>query len=373
MNQKILKVVHIRDSSGMYGAERIILAILSSINTKKFSPFMICMADNTGKIPELVNETRKLGVQSETVTVCGRLDIMAVFKLRKMLQKTKTDIIHCHDFKSNFYGFLATVGTSVTRVTTAHGSTLFGMLKYYNLLDTYCILRFFNRIITVSSELTKYYINRGFNKSKIVEILNGLDITRLQKIQDYQSPSFLEKVKVHPVVIGTLSRLFPEKGLNILIESFAELKKEFQDMCLVIAGDGPQMTELVRLTESLGVKNDVYFLGVVTDVGSLYKALDVFVLPSFREGLPNVILEAMYFETPIVSTDVGCIPLLIENGKTGILTKPNNTAALTHSIRTSLKNQKSSKTMAYNARIRLENEYTAEIMVRKVEHTYLQG
>jgi glycosyltransferase involved in cell wall biosynthesis len=119
---------------------------------------------------------------------------------------------------------------------------------------------------------------------------------------------------------------------------------------------------LTRKAAELGVGEKVLLTGVRTDLPRVYSAMDIFVLPSLKEGLPMVILEAMASRKPIIATNVGGIPRVIENGSEGILVNPSNVVELSEAIITLLKNEEMSKRLAQNACNKVTQQFSSEAM-----------
>ncbi len=371
----MMKILHLRDSGGIFGAERILLSIVSNLDRRRFTPSVLCMVTKGTEGQALMQAVKQHGIEGHSFRVRGRFDPRAIVALRKMVLETQVDVIHCHDFKSNFYGLLGTLGTETRRVATAHGSTLNRSLKYYQLVDTYFTLRFFHKVITVSQKLTEFYRDRGFPRKKIVEVLNGLDVhhfeTRVRE-QKWVGNSPEIAIPEGRTVLGTVGRLFPEKGVDILLKSFCRLQKMFPDLFLLVVGDGPERGRLESLSESLGVGDHVFFTGVLENVVPAFRVMDIFVIPSLREGLPNVILEAIFFGKRVVATDVGSVPLVIEDGKTGMLVKPGSVDSLTKGIQRCLEQEAETLELVVRARERLDSEFTSELMVGKTEKIYIE-
>jgi glycosyltransferase involved in cell wall biosynthesis len=370
-----MNILHLRDSGGIFGAERILLSIISNLDRKNFMSYVVCMHSMGDEGKDLMQAIEHLGFEAQVLRMHGRFDLGAVISLRRIISQNQIDVIHCHDFKSNFYGLLSTLGTSVRRVTTSHGSTLNGMLKYYSLIDTYFTLRFYHKVITVSEKLTEYYHKRGFQKNKITEVINGIDTSYyLAKIQEMKNSPEISELQLPEkrLVLGTIGRLFPEKGIDFLVKSFQRLRNEFPNLYLLVVGDGPERKNLEKLVDSLNLGVHVLFTGVLNNVIPALQQMDIFVMPSLREGFPNVILEAAFFEKRIVTTNVGSIPLLIQEGKTGILVRPASVESLTQGIKRCLLQETETRTMAVLARKKLEKDFTSKQMVRKIENVYLK-
>jgi glycosyltransferase involved in cell wall biosynthesis len=119
-----------------------------------------------------------------------------------------------------------------------------------------------------------------------------------------------------------------EKGHIYLLEAARQILDVVKDLKFLIIGDGPLRKALEEKSEELGIQKDVIFMGQRKDIPELLTAMDIFVLPSIKEGLPVALLEAMAAKRPVVATRVGAIPRVIESKDIGILVEPKDISGL---------------------------------------------
>jgi glycosyltransferase involved in cell wall biosynthesis len=163
-------------------------------------------------------------------------------------------------------------------------------------------------------------------------IENGIDVeefTRQQSIHERKKELGLSDAEIVIVAVGRLS---PEKGFDLLISAIDVLKQKGLKTQLLIAGSGDIQPQLQCLIEQLGLSDQVRLLGHVSDPRQLYEAADLVVLSSHREGLPNVLLEAMALEVPVVATRVNGVPRLVQDGVNGLLVSPGSVDELASAI-----------------------------------------
>ncbi len=172
------------------------------------------------------------------------------------------------------------------------------------------------------------------------------------------------------IVIGTACRLVASKGLLDLIQAVAVLYREFPQLRLEIAGEGPQHDALIRECQILGVEESVRFLGWEPNIGSRMRTWDVFVLPSREEGFGLAVLEAMAEGLPVVGTSVGGLPEIIEDGKTGFTVPPSDTAALVKYLRLLVLDPQRRIEMGAAARDRAVACFSADRMVAQIAGIY---
>jgi glycosyltransferase involved in cell wall biosynthesis len=166
---------------------------------------------------------------------------------------------------------------------------------------------------------------------------------------------------------GYVGRLSIEKGVTHLVDALAEVTAKQTEVRLLIVGEGEQRANLQAQVESLGLQQAVAFLGERADARQIIGALDLLVLPSLTEGLPNVVLEAFAYKRPVVATAVGGVPELVKDGETGWLVPPRDPRALAQAILDALSNPEEARRRAENAYKHLLENFTVEKQVDKWE------
>jgi glycosyltransferase involved in cell wall biosynthesis len=151
-------------------------------------------------------------------------------------------------------------------------------------------------------------------------------------------------------LIGAVGRLSGEKNFAGLIEAVSRLVRQGQDVELAIAGEGAERANLERLIAAQPEPERFHLLGFQSELGDFYQALDVFALSSLREGLPNVLLEAMAYQVPVVSTEAGGVVRLIENEHNGLLVSVNDPTSLAAALARMLSDQNLAESLASRGR-----------------------
>ena len=167
-------------------------------------------------------------------------------------------------------------------------------------------------------------------------------------------------------VIGTIGRLSPEKGLDVLLRALTELP----DVTALIVGEGPYRDTLEKLAAELGVAERAIFTGRVPESLAYFPALDVYVLASHSEGLPLAVVEAMLASRPVVATDVGSVSEAIAHGETGLLVPPGDPSALARAVRSLLDDPALATALGRAARARAVESFTAQAMAHHYEELY---
>jgi glycosyltransferase involved in cell wall biosynthesis len=197
------------------------------------------------------------------------------------------------------------------------------------------------------------------------------------KVDDFASKdkSFKKDLSIpeHGEVILFLSRLIKEKGVYDLIESITTVVKEYKNVYFLIAGEGPERNRMEMICKEKGIEKDVRFTGHIYNKNLLkaFSCADIFVLPTYSEAMPMVILEALAAGLPIISTPIGAIPDIIKDGINGFLIEPNSPKQLAEKILLLLHNEEIKKRIGKANSQLAKEEYDVKVILNKLEQLYL--
>lgn len=281
------------------------------------------------------------------------------------------EVLHLHS------PLIPVIRTTLPVVVTEHG-TVKGFIDNLDLIDLYSLVeKIFrkmyvsidrkiveraDRVIAVSNacaqELREWY---GLKKD-IEVIYNGVDTT-------FFIPGNSNRDETYILYSGAL---ITKKGLPDLIRSATYICQEYPDMKFVLAGDGPLEKQLKGLVHQLGLDNNFSFVGYIDrdELLAYYQNATICVLPSYHEGLPTVLLEAMSCGIPTVATSVAGNSEVVKDGETGFLVPPKEPKRLAEAILTLLGDQKLRQEMGKNARKQAEESYDWEVIISKIEECY---
>ena len=232
-----------------------------------------------------------------------------------------------------------------------------------------------NKIIAVSDftrrELLQYY---KVKEDKIRVIHNGVDVDKFQPASDKRKAKEALGFSPDDIAILSVGRLYARKGLFTLIESMPLVARKFKNAKFIIVGKGlsNEMKKLVSYATKLGVKDNIVFTGYFPDkkLPKLYQAADVFAFSTFYENLPFAVLEALSSGLPVVTTNVGGIPEMIESGRNGFLVQPSNARELADRILYYLEHPAAASEMAFLARKTILERFDWRLIVKKVLKVY---
>lgn len=300
----------------------------------------------------------------------GIFDWQVVRRMLQICRENQVTFWHGHDYKSNFLGLYLQRYYPMKLISTVHGWVHHTWkTPIYYALDRWC-LKHYDHVICVSNDLHENCLKLGFSPEQCTLVENGIDVNQ------YVRAIPLEKMKekwnfpADRLIIGSVGRLSPEKNFAGLISVVSSLIQSGLPISLYIAGEGLLQKPLQKLIDSLGATEHIHLLGYCENILEFFQGLDVFVLNSFREGLPNVILEAMAFEVPVISTRVAGVPKLITNGYNGILVDIDKEGELERMIRMVYTQRDYREMLAQNGNMTVNTEYTLEERMKKVRHIY---
>ena len=235
-------------------------------------------------------------------------------------------------------------------------------------------LMLLDRILTVSDKVKKFFAvnKKGFQKA--ITVYNGIDtdIFNPQNVPDDLRNEL--GLKKENIVIGSIGVIEKDKGHRYLVEAIARLKAEgITNVICVICGTGPEESDLKEFVRAKGLDSEILFLGFRDDIPKVLKVLDILALMSLTiESFSMAAVEAMAMEVPVIATNIGGVPEVIDDGKTGIIIPPGNVDALCEAIKYLIQNPGVRFRMGQNGRLRVLDRFTIESNVRKTEEIFLQ-
>jgi glycosyltransferase involved in cell wall biosynthesis len=254
----------------------------------------------------------------------GPWDWRVVSALLRVCRRERVRVWHGHDYKSNALGLLLRRFWPMRLVTTVHG-----WVKYtrrtplYYRIDRFCLPRY-ERVLCVSPDLERECLAAGVPAERCLLIENGIDLEEFSRRRTVEEAKRDHGTDVGRLLVGAVGRLSPEKGFDVLIRAADRLLAGGVDLDLVIVGDGDERPRLQELIERLGRADRIRLLGYRANLRELYEMMDCLALSSLREGLPNVLLEAMALEVPVVATGIAGVPRLITDEANGLLVGPGS-------------------------------------------------
>jgi len=296
-----------------------------------------------------------------------------ILKLYKTIKQQKPDIVHLNSSKMGVIGAIAAKIAKVEHIIyTVHGFVFNEPMskfskKLYISAEKFSA-RFKKKLICVS----EYDKNQGLKNKiaaerKFITIHNGIS-SNLKFLSKEDAKNYLNISSEQ--VIGTIANFYPTKDLITYIKVASEVTKKFPNSCFVIIGDGIQRKEIESLISSLNLEGKIILAGYKIDAYKYLAAFDIYLCTSVKEGFPLSILEATIAQVPIVTTNAGGIPEMIQNDYNGILTNIKDSKAMSEAVIRLMTDKDRAQRMAKAGYNKTVNEFGLNLMIKKTSQLY---
>ena len=347
------------------GAERLAVQVATRLDPSRFES-TLCASRRTDE-PLLEAELAAAGVDVLALERGSKLDLRAWGPLVRRL-RDGVDVVHAHMFGSNVWGTVLGRLTHVPVVVAHEHTWSFQGQPVRRFLDRELVGRFADAFVAVAAEDRRKMIEvEGIDADKIRLVPNGIP-----DLAAGDGAAVRRELGIEPgaPVIGIVCELRAQKALEVLFEAAVRVRAEFPELKVLVAGDGPAREHVEADRRRLGLEETVLLLGIRRDVPDLLDAIDVAVLSSDYEGSPLSIMEYMAAGKPIVSTRVGGIPELVEDGREALLVEPRDPEAFAAAVTRLLRDPAEAKRLGDAARERQRRELSLDAMVRRIEGLY---
>jgi len=316
---------------------------------------------------QLSVELKKSGIETVVIEESNH-GFIQIYKLSKKWMKDKDiDILHTNRYKENIIGALLKFsGLTKYLIQTVHGGNepFRGIKKIKNaftgMINSFVSRFYFDRIITVSIEIEED-LNKKINPRKIMTIHNSVDISSIKPVKSADDIKNELGVSSNRLLIGAVGRMVAIKGFDILLSAVRIMITAKPEILLLLAGDGPLRPALMQRAQELNISENVMFLGFREDIVDIINCIDIFLISSHHEGIPTVMLEAMALKKAVISTNVGGIPEVIEDGVTGILVSTGDAELLAIACLRILENPELKVQLGKKAEARIREGFTSKV------------
>ncbi len=358
-----IRILYIIATLDLAGAERQMVLLATNLDRNSFEVRVASLRRGG----PLEMELRAACVPLRVFWKKGKLDFQALFRVYSFIKGFRPDIVHTWLFTSNTLGRIAAVFAGVKGIIVSERCVDIWKGPLHRLLDR-LLAKKSSLIIANAQAVRTFCLSEGIAPSKVHVIPNVFDWSHFQPYPKEEARRKLHLSSDLPA-FGFVGRLEEQKGLTYLIEAAALLSSELRFVVAVI-GSGPLEKELREKAKHSGLSESIRFFGSLDDASSLLTAFDILVLPSLWEGLPNILIEAMASEVPIVATAVGGVPELVQDGYTGLLVKSGDSYALAEGIRKTVAEKETALRLARQAREYVKKRFDLPHIVRAYEDIY---
>lgn len=362
-----MKVLHIVSSSGMYGAEAVILNLARTMREGPHDFVLAVLTNSSEPSLQLHNNALKEGFESHPIACQGRLDRATIESIRQLAHLVGADVVHAHGYKADIYVYLALRGRALPLVSTCH--TWYDTdwrVSLYGRIDRF-VLRRYDRVVAVSDEVRQRLLRGGVRAEKIRRVRNGIDMRPFDVLP--RTDASRTGAQDSPVV-GLVGRLAWEKGVDLFLLAAAKVLVAVPGARFVVVGDGPDREKLEHLIDELNIRQSVTLLGRRDDMASLYASFDLMVSSSRQEGLPMAVLEGMASGLALVAAAVGELPAVVVDGRTGVLVPAEDVDQLAAAIVDLLRDPEKRAQYGAAARLLIAEKYSAARMTEEYLSVY---
>jgi glycosyltransferase involved in cell wall biosynthesis len=355
-----MNLVHLTSSTFFGGPERQMLGLAEALPAPARTTFV--SFPEGGRCAAFLDEVGARGFDAVPLTADFPKVGAAVRELAGVLRAAACDVLLCHGYKANVLGRVAARRAGVPAVAVSRGWTGENKkVKLYEWLDRRH-LRLMDHVVCVSdgqAEKVRRWCRVPAGRLSVIR--------NSARLAAFATPDPDARRKLRAVfpsdtavsqVVVSAGRLSREKGFGVLLEAAAGLCRAHPGLGVAVFGEGALRGDLEGRIAGLGLTGRVVLPGFRTDLDALIPAADVFVLPSFTEGLPNVVLEASAAGVPVVATAVGGTPEVVADGETGSLVPPGDPAALAAKIDALLRDPALRSRMGDAGRKRMRDVFT---------------
>jgi len=364
-----IRVVEVLATGTNGGAQEHVNSLLTRLDRDRYEASVVSLSAGSA-----VRKLQRAGF--DVLVIDEPDDAIAVGALAVYLVEVRADVIHNHMFRAETVGTRAAMALADIGhrrpyvVSTVHSSRIRSQEDRQVLRD---LTPHMDQLIAVSQMVERKLEDEGRTTAPVRRIYNGVDLSRYE--QQEACCTLPEEYGMEPgsKLVGVVARLEPEKGHPTLLEAWPRVLRAVPDAYLLIVGEGSRREALEAQARELRIAHRVVFTGRRDDVPAVTAALDVAVLPSYREAQGLSVLEAMALSRPVVASNVGGIPEMIEDGVTGLLVPPHDAETLAGAITRLLRDHPYADTLARAGHDLVHDRFCIELMVEAIQTIYDEG
>lgn len=365
------RVLIVITKSNWGGAQRHIFDLAHEFQKKGVQTVVALGGDGV-----LFSKLNQVNIKTYSITSLERnlgifKDIRALFSLAKIIKKEKPTVIHLHSPKAGGLGCLLGRILNIPKIVyTVHGwafneDRIFIEKILIKIFSFFTVLLSHKTIVLSKNELPSWPFTK--NKFEIIPVaIDTIPFFSKEESREKIGQIIERKFENHTTIVGTIAELHKNKSLNTAVKAMRKVSNSI----FIIIGDGEEKIALLKLIGEENLKDKVFLAGFINEASKYLKAFDIFILPSIKEGLPYVILEAGLAGIPVIATNVGGIPEIIDDNVNGILINPQSVEEIEKSLILLGKNDQLQKDFGAKLQQKVERSFKLEKMIEKTEEVY---
>lgn len=362
------RILFVSTSTTVGGAEKTLFSLVTLLDPQEFR-----VAAVVGLKPDgaYARRLRELGYKTATLGMTGRPSFKHVRELARIIDHERPDIVHAVMYQAIQLCRLARKRCDAKFKLITSPRVSYRTRSAATLLLDRALKGGDDLLIAECESSRRFLLERlRYAPEKVSTIYNGVDLASwpVSKLERQQKRLEL-RLGAGELLFGAIGRLDQQKGQSYLIEAMARLNRHVAARCVVI-GAGPRRAALEALVHKHHLEQSVILLGERDDVPAWLSSLDVFVLPSLWEGLPNALLEAMALGLPVIASAVDGVPEVVEDGKTGLLVSPRDPAALAQKLSALASDPALRQRLGEGAKALIAEKFTLIRMIESYQKAY---
>lgn len=353
------------------GPEKQIIEHFKILDKRKWSCYLTSFLE--GSNPNEILEIARINdISSFSIPMGYPLDFFALFKLIKILKSTKINLLLTHGYKADILGLIAAKIVGIPIIAFSRGDTQDNLkVRFFWKLD-HIALRFVNKIIAVSDAQRKKINNLGIGQKNTSVVRNAISVNDYPVYSSIHRSKFRQKLGINDdaIMVVSAGRMSKEKGQIYLINAIDKIYDKIANVYFVFCGDGPDRSKLEEIVSIYKINKICKFVGFRKDLPEFFNAMDIMVLPSLTEGLPNVVLEAFAVRKPVIASNVGGVNEIVIESQNGKLTPPADVECLGKSILELVESSNKREVFGNNGYNLVKNKFTFQKQLNEIEKIY---
>jgi glycosyltransferase involved in cell wall biosynthesis len=364
-------IVHLASSAFFGGPERQMLGLAKAMSADHHTVFLLF--PDRGRSQDFRSRLEENGLESYVLGQDTPHLSKMIGEVADRIRTMSADVLCSHGYKADIVGLLAARRVGIRVVAVSRGwTTDTWKLRIYEALDRFCLRRM-DRVVCVSEGQAVKVRRAGVRPEHVRVIHNAIRSERFAAGDRSARAELLGLFRLPPErIVGAAGRISPEKGFDVLVEAAAIVSQSNPGIGFVHFGEGKLRALLQRRIKELGLEGRFLLAGFRNDLDRLVPALDLVVIPSYTEGLPNVALEAFAAAVPVVGTAVGGVPEVIEHGISGFIVPACDPQTLARGILDALRSEDRRRSMGSRGRDHVLNNFTFAAQVKAYQQLFLE-
>jgi glycosyltransferase involved in cell wall biosynthesis len=362
------RILHFIGGGELGGAEELLLSLMKLLDKEQYEVQLICLCQ--GPFAEMA---ARHGFKAEVILMRHKFDLNTIKPIREYLLSNEIDLVHTHGVRANLVARTAAFKEGLPVVTHFHSVLRYDYDSIYKAMMarflTKTTNKYTNRFIAISRAIKQEILAMGVPEQIIEVIHNGLDTSRYARPRQAQETRRELGLAPDKPTVAMVARLHPVKGHKYFLQAARKVLDQGINAQFLIIGEGIYREAIENWIKDLGLEGQVIMPGYYSPIEDIYGVMDLLCVPSLMEGLGMVVLEAMYFQVPVVASNIGGIQEIIRDQENGLLVEPGDTKGLAAAIIKLLRDPKLASQLSTKGEETLQY-FSPQRMARQVEDVY---